>query len=50
VNENLDPEKSNLSEEEITIEQQLRPERFKDFAGQEKTLENLQIFVFRHHK
>ena len=45
MNENLDPEKSNLSEEEITIEQQLRPERFKDFAGQEKTLENLQIFV-----
>ncbi len=45
MNENLDPENTNYSPEEIKVEQQLRPITFKDFAGQEKMLENLQIFV-----
>jgi len=45
MNENLDPENTNYSEEEIAVEQQLRPISFKDFAGQEQALENLQIFV-----
>lgn len=45
MNENLDPENTNYSEEEIEVEQQLRPITFKDFAGQEQALDNLQIFV-----
>ncbi len=44
MNENLDPEKSRLPEEQA-IEQQLRPVSFDDFTGQEQALENLQIFV-----
>ena len=45
MNENLDPENTHFSPEEIAIEQQLRPLTFKDFTGQEQILENLQIFV-----
>ncbi len=45
MNENLDPDKTHLSTEEVNMEQQLRPLRFDDFAGQEKVLYNLQIFV-----
>ncbi|MHC5200719.1 Holliday junction branch migration DNA helicase RuvB [Myroides sp. LJL119] len=45
MNENLDPSKKHLSLEEIDVEKQLRPLSFDDFAGQEKVLENLQIFV-----
>ncbi len=45
MNENLDPENTNFSPEEIAIEQQLRPLSFTDFTGQDQILENLQIFV-----
>lgn len=45
MNENLNPEKTNFSEEELAIEKALRPLSFSDFAGQEQVLENLQIFV-----
>ena len=45
MNENLDPENTHYSPEEIEVEQQLRPITFKDFAGQEQALDNLQIFV-----
>jgi Holliday junction DNA helicase RuvB len=45
MNENLDPENTNFSPEEIAIEQQLRPLSFEDFTGQDQILENLQIFV-----
>ncbi len=45
MNENLDPTSENFSKEEIDIERALRPERFDDFAGQEKVLDNLSIFV-----
>ena len=45
MNENLNPEKTDFDPEEIVIEQQLRPLTFKDFTGQEKVLDNLQIFV-----
>ncbi len=45
MNENLDPENTNYSSEEIAVEQKLRPITFKDFAGQEQALDNLQIFV-----
>src|SRR6056300_1308878 len=45
MNENLNPEKSNLSNEEFDLEKKLRPLSFDDFAGQEQVLENLKIFV-----
>jgi Holliday junction DNA helicase RuvB len=44
-NPNLDPEESNLSNAEKELERVLRPRLFDDFTGQEKTIENLKIFV-----
>ncbi|HAD96043.1 MAG TPA: Holliday junction branch migration DNA helicase RuvB [Cryomorphaceae bacterium] len=38
-------EEDHLSSEELELEKKLRPISFDDFAGQEKVLENLQIFV-----
>ena len=45
MNENLDPTSENLSTEELDVEKKLRPFTFDDFTGQDKVLENLQIFV-----
>ena len=45
MNEHLDPTSENFSREEVDIERALRPLSFDDFAGQEKVLENLSIFV-----
>jgi len=45
MNENLDPSGENYSQEEKDIERALRPLSFDDFAGQQKVLENLKIFV-----
>lgn len=45
MNENLDPTGHNLSPQDMDIERKLRPLTFNDFAGQEKALENLQVFV-----
>lgn len=45
MNEHLDPTSENFSKEEVDIERALRPLSFDDFAGQEKVLENLSIFV-----
>ena len=45
MNANLNPEKSNLSPQELDIERTLRPLSFDDFTGQEAILENLKIFV-----
>ncbi|MCF6279418.1 MAG: Holliday junction branch migration DNA helicase RuvB [Flavobacteriaceae bacterium] len=45
MNENLNPENSNLSTEELDVEKKLRPLSFDDFTGQDQILENLQIFV-----
>lgn len=45
MNENLNPDKENFSQQEIDIEKALRPLSFDDFAGQEQVLENLKIFV-----
>ena len=45
MNENLDASGEHFSNEEFEIERALRPLNFDDFAGQQKTLENLQIFV-----
>ena len=44
-NSNINPEEENLSEPEKEFEKVLRPKTFDDFTGQEKTLENLKIFV-----
>lgn len=45
MNENLNPNKENFSQQDIDIEKALRPLSFDDFAGQEQVLENLKIFV-----
>ncbi len=45
MNENLDPTSENFSTDELDIEKKLRPFTFSDFTGQEKVLDNLQIFV-----
>ncbi|MBC6109379.1 Holliday junction branch migration DNA helicase RuvB [Pedobacter fastidiosus] len=45
MNENLDPEASNLTPTDRDIERVLRPQAFEDFTGQEKVMENLRIFV-----
>jgi len=45
MNENLDPTGESFSSEEKDIERALRPLSFNDFAGQEKILENLSVFV-----
>lgn len=45
MNEHLDPTSENFSREEVDIERALRPLSFDDFAGQEKVLENLSVFV-----
>lgn len=41
----LNPEKENFSEEELKIEEQVRPQSFSDFAGQAHILDNLEVFV-----
>ncbi|WP_372802364.1 Holliday junction branch migration DNA helicase RuvB [Lutibacter sp.] len=45
MNENLNPDKTNFSSEELDVEKKLRPLTFSDFSGQEQVLENLKIFV-----
>jgi Holliday junction DNA helicase RuvB len=45
MNEHLNPDKDNFSNEEIEVEKRLRPLSFDDFTGQENVLENLKIFV-----
>lgn len=45
MNEYLDPEASNLNDEDKEVERALRPQMFGDFAGQQKVLENLEVFV-----
>jgi Holliday junction DNA helicase RuvB len=45
MNENLDPEKYNISPEELDVEKKLRPLSFNDFTGQEQIIENLKVFV-----
>lgn len=44
-NEHLDPNFENLSNADKDIEKVLRPASFDDFAGQDKILTNLKIFV-----
>ena len=45
MNENLNPENANYSNEELDVEKKLRPLSFEDFTGQDQALENLKIFV-----
>ena len=45
VNDNLDPEKTNLSPNEIEFDKFLRPDSFEKFSGQGQIVENLKIFV-----
>lgn len=45
MNKNLDASGEHFTNEEFEIERALRPLNFDDFAGQQKTLDNLQIFV-----
>lgn len=45
MNENLDPHGTKLTKAEKEIEKVLRPDAFGSFAGQEKVVENLRIFV-----
>lgn len=45
MNENLNPDKTNFSPEELDVEKKLRPLSFADFTGQDQVLENLKIFV-----
>lgn len=45
MNEHLDPNAENLNNTDRDIERVLRPQVFEDFTGQEKILENLNIFV-----
>lgn len=41
----LHADKHHFSEEELQLDEQIRPQSFKDFAGQRQTLENLEVFV-----
>ena len=45
MNEDLNPEHEVVSEEELAIEQVLRPKLFIDFEGQEKIVDNLEVFI-----
>ena len=45
MNEELDPNIENLSEEEIVFEQVLRLKEFDDFFGEEKIVDNLKVFI-----
>jgi Holliday junction DNA helicase RuvB len=44
-NPNLDPTGAQLSAAEKEIDKVLRPQGFDDFSGQQKTLDNLKVFV-----
>ncbi|MBI3235357.1 MAG: Holliday junction branch migration DNA helicase RuvB [Bacteroidetes bacterium] len=44
-NENIDAEGENFSVTDKEIEKVLRPQQFNDFTGQDKIIENLEIFV-----
>ena len=41
----LHPDKENFSPQDLDMEERIRPQSFSDFAGQRKTLENLEVFV-----
>lgn len=45
MNDNLNPDHSELSQADMDIEKVLRPAQFEDFAGQDQVIENLRVFV-----
>lgn len=45
MNENLDPSGEHFSSEEKLIDKALRPKELKDFAGQQKIVDNLSVFI-----
>ncbi|MDB5283607.1 MAG: Holliday junction helicase RuvB [Bacteroidota bacterium] len=45
INKNLDPEKEQLSPEEMEVERALRPKAIDDFMGQPKIVDNLYVFI-----
>ncbi|MBU6324983.1 MAG: Holliday junction branch migration DNA helicase RuvB [Bacteroidetes bacterium] len=45
MNPNLDPNSERMNHNERDMERVLRPDRFDEFQGQEKVLENLIVFV-----
>jgi Holliday junction DNA helicase RuvB len=45
MNENLNPDRDMLSNNELEIEKSLRPKAFDDFTGQDQVLENFKVFV-----
>ena len=45
LNPNLDPSSQNLSNEDHQVERALRPKTLKDFSGQPKIVDNLDIFI-----
>ena len=45
MNEHLNPDNENYSNEELDVEKKLRPLSFDDFTGQKQAIENLKIFV-----
>ncbi|MDO6674271.1 Holliday junction branch migration DNA helicase RuvB [Tenacibaculum sp. 1B UA] len=45
MNENLNPDNTHFSSEELDVEKKLRPLSFEDFTGQEQAIDNLKIFV-----
>ena len=44
-NPNIDPEKTNLLDEDVQIEKSLRPKLLEDFSGQPKIVDNLKVFI-----
>ena len=45
MTEPLTPDHEDFSEEELALEQVLRPKLFTDFEGQEKIVDNLKVFI-----
>ncbi len=45
MNDHLNPENKQYTNEELEVEKKLRPLSFDDFTGQEQAIENLKIFV-----
>lgn len=41
----MHPDKDNFLDEDLSQDEQMRPQSFAEFAGQRKTLDNLEIFV-----
>lgn len=41
MNENLNPDNSNFSNEDFDVEKKLRPLSFDDFTGQDQAIDNL---------